>query len=104
MLHIFKSGQAMIKDKGTMADLSKKIELFINEVEDSDIIALNRLVKNREVGVIIVDANQFDDIFNLIKEAGKIVSGNTTTEVEEEDDFNGIEVITDEDATQGYSF
>lgn len=45
---------AIIKDNGTMADMSKKVTLYLNELDDENLIALDKLVKEGSVDVIIV--------------------------------------------------
>lgn len=65
---MFKAKSAMIKDKGMMADLSRKVELFIEELTDEQAVELNSLAKGRSVDVIILTPGNLDDIEALINE------------------------------------
>jgi hypothetical protein len=53
---LFKSEGCLLKDNGTMADLSKKITLYLNELSDHQIVNLNNLVRNQSVDIIILKA------------------------------------------------
>jgi hypothetical protein len=104
-IDIFKAGEAVVKDKGVMADLSKKIELFINELDDENIVKLNRLVKQRSVGIILVPSDKFDVIYDVIKQATEYLE-------DEEPEPESEATITAEDLpelegnsmTSGYGF
>lgn len=102
MNDIFYSGQALIKDKGVMADLSKKIELFINELPEESVVPLSRLVKNREVGVIIMSPDRFEVVFDMIKEAQKLLPGNSE-EPESNETITADDIPSMEDR-KGYGF
>jgi ABC-type sugar transport system substrate-binding protein len=71
---LFKTKGAILRDKGTLADNSKKIELFLSELNDEQVVALNKLVKMKEVDLIIINAGDLSLIESVLKEAREIAS------------------------------
>lgn len=60
---------SIIKDKGTMADLSQKVELFMNELTDDQYLELKKLCRDRSIGVILLPSDQLEEVSKLISEA-----------------------------------
>lgn len=69
---IFKTKGATLRDKGTLVDNSKKIELFLSELNDEQVVALNKLVKQKEVDVILIDVGDLEIIEAVLKQAKEI--------------------------------
>lgn len=69
---MFKTKGAVIRDKGTLVDNSKKLELFISELNDDQVIALNKLVKNKSVDVILIDSGDLGLIEDVLKQVKDI--------------------------------
>jgi len=85
MSRMLKAKGAIIKDKGVMADLSRKIELFINELDDDQAVELNKLAKSREVDVLIFPAGELENIEGLISELRNSQVYSSEEEFESED-------------------
>lgn len=71
---LFKAKGAEIRDKGTLVDGSKKLELFVNELTDSQVVELNKLVRDKAVDIIVVPSGFLSDIENVIDQVSNIIS------------------------------
>lgn len=71
---LFKAKGAEIRDKGTLVDGSKKLELFVNELTDSQVVELNKLVRDKAVDIIVVPSGFLSDIENVIDQVSDIIS------------------------------
>lgn len=75
---IFKSKGSEIRDRGTLVDGSKKIELLLNELSDEQVVYLNKLVRDKSVDVILVPSGLLCDMEDIISQILDISESNNS--------------------------
>ena len=97
-MEILKAKGVYIRDNGTLVDLSKKLSLFLNELNDNQVVQLNQLIKKKEVDVMILPPGTLDQIEDVIDQILQLDQSFITQTIDEVPDFeisdeNNIENI-----------
>lgn len=72
---ILKAKSVYIRDNGTLADLTKKISLYLNEINDDQVVELNKLIRTKEIDILLMPVGMLENIESVIQ---KIIEINDT--------------------------